>query len=86
MCPPVHLSALTRLVTKAEDGLLGAGEPWVRARRPAGEGGTENEPSVGITVEDSVMLEGDGEAVGGWAGQSGRRDEVGEGAWRAAHG
>ena len=32
------------------------------------------------------MLEGDGEAVGGRAGQAGGRDEFGEGSRRRAHG
>ena len=32
------------------------------------------------------MLERDSESVGGRAGESGRRDELSEGAWRPAHG
>src|SRR5690606_37907611 len=60
---------------------LGDREEAVLARgdRELGEPRTQDEPPLRVAVDEAVVLERDGQPVGGGAGQPGRLDELGEG-------
>ena len=86
--PAVQLRALSGQVTQLDEHRLGEREQPVFSggRGQLGDPRSEHEPALHVPGEQPVMLERDGDAVGGRPGQAGGADELREGGGTALHG
>ena len=78
--PPVDLCALAGAVPQCGDGVLCFGAPGIQAGSPLRDLAAQDEASFGVTVDQSVALQCQGQPMSRWPGQSGRVHQSGEGA------
>ena len=79
--PAEHLRGLAGDVAEPGQHRSGGGQQPVLTggRGQLAEPGTEDEPALQIAADQPMMLQGDGEPMGGRTGQSGGRHEAGQG-------